>query len=139
MTLAVILEKKHNGAEAIWGIDSEAELISMAQLTKGFFFDDYSIDEALMAYGEREEIPEDELKLLDSGKAVVCWGYSQELHVVDGEFLSEYELAQEALFHDLDKHYVLGSEEDANWFLEHGKEFSSMAHEAVRESVLGEI
>ena len=138
MTLAVILEKKHNGAEAIWGIDSEAELISMAQKTEGFYFDEYTMEKSLYIHGGREEIPADELKLLDTDVKLVMWGYGHDDHYVGlAKDLNEYELAQEALFHDLDKHYVLGSEEDANWFLEHGKEFSAMAHEAVRESVFG--
>jgi hypothetical protein len=110
----------------------------MARELEGFYFDEYTIEDALISYDEREEIPDDELKLLDSGVGVVKWGYGNHDHyVVPAGDLNAFELAKEALFHDLDKHYVLGSEDEAKWFLEHGKEFSAMAHEAVRESVFG--
>ena len=115
----IIVEIPHQRPATAWVAWKEQDIIKAAYEVENMTYQEWTLDSAHDCFGERDDIPEELLEVLDSGGKALEFAYSdgadaQWLKIEDAP--SELEAAKEALFHDLSTGLVL-SEEEARIFV----------------------
>jgi hypothetical protein len=117
MNAQIIVEIPHQMPPKVWVAWDDKDIIKSAYESHDFIYQKYTLETALESWGERSEIPEEVLEILDSGDAVVEIGNASNAEFVRlSEAESELEAAKEEIFHDLYTHRIL-SESEARAFV----------------------
>jgi hypothetical protein len=127
----VVIEIPHQRPASAWEAASRQRVIDLAYETEDTFEHRiWSMAEALECFGEREEIPEDLLEILDARGFA---GQENETFMSVDKMDSEYDAAVAALGHDLSSIHVIPRNEALEYAESMTGHKSIEAKVAVRE------
>jgi len=134
----IIVEIPHQRPATAWVAWKEQDIIKAAYDAENMTYNEWNLDSAHHCFGERDNIPNELMEVLDTGSKAIEFAYSdgadtQWLKVEDAP--SELEAAKEALFHDLSAGIVLSEEEARLFVSEENKIYNGHQHIKARSAV----